>query len=128
MNKNPDRREFERFPMDFVLEVSSRNVDGKKLEDTVVSKEFSGQGATFLTQKADIYFPGQILELSVLLPETDKMQLCMMKTIATVIRIEPLKDSMNAYEKSDCTIAVEFKAGLKFERIDKKPRELSNNF
>jgi hypothetical protein len=119
MNKSPDRREFERFPMDFMLEVSSRDVDGKKLEDTVVSKEFSGQGATFLTQKADIYFPGQILELTVLLPETDKMQFCM-KTNATVIRIKPLKDSMNAYENRDCIIAVDFKAGLKLERVDKK--------
>ncbi len=119
MNKSPDRREFERFPMDFVLEVSSRNVDGEKLVDTVLSKEFSGQGAMFLTQKADIYFPGQILDLTVLLLETDEMQICM-KTNATVIRIELLKDSMNAYENRGCTVAVEFKAGLKLERVDKK--------
>ena len=105
--------------MDFVLGVSSRDVDGKKLEDTVVSKEFSGEGATFLTQKADIYFQGQLLELAVLLPETDKMKPCM-KAKATVLRIESLKDSMNASESSGRAIAVEFKAGLKFECVDKK--------
>ncbi len=107
--------------MDYILEVFFGDMNGKKIEDTVVSKEFSGEGATFLTQKAEIYFPGQLLELTVLLPETDEMKACM-KTKATVLRIEPFKGSMNASENRDCTIAVEFKAGLKFECVDKKSR------
>ena len=122
MNKISDRRKFDRFPMDYILEVFFWDMNGKKIEDTVVSKEFSGEGATFLTQKAGIYFLGQSLELTVFLPETDAMKACM-KAKATVLRIEPFQDSINTSENRDCTIAVEFKAGLKFECIDKKSWE-----
>ena len=107
--------------MDFIIEVSFRDVNGIKLEDTVATKEFSGEGATFLTQKAEIYFPGLVLELTVVLPETDGMKPCM-KAQASVKRIEPVRDSINASEDSGIIIAVEFKAGLKFEWVAKKSK------
>jgi len=74
MDDRSDRRKFDRFPIDFVLEVYSEDVEGKKFKDKPVLEDISGEGAKFLTQNSDMYFPGQLLEITVFLPGTDEVE------------------------------------------------------
>jgi len=57
-----------------VLEVYSEDAEGKKFNDKAVLKDVSGGGAKFLTKKSDMYFPGQLLKIIILLPGTDEME------------------------------------------------------
>jgi len=111
MHSKSDKREFERLPIDFVLEVYSEDVEGKKIEDKAVLKDISGEGAKFLTQKPDMYFPGQLLEITVFLPETDEME-AHMKAKATVVRIDPSNDSEKANKSRGRDIAIKFETHL----------------
>jgi hypothetical protein len=42
MNNKSDKREFERFLVDFVLEVSAEDIEGNKYDDKTVLKNISG--------------------------------------------------------------------------------------
>jgi len=108
MEKESNKREFERLPIDFV--------EGKKFEDKAVLEDFSGGGAKFLTKKSDMYFPGQLLEITVFLPGTDEMK-AHMKAKATVVRIDPSNDSEEDSKNRASDIAIRFATHLNFERI-----------
>ena len=116
MHSKSDRRKFDRLPIDFVLEVYSENVEGKKVEDNAVLKDVSGEGAKFLTQKPDMYFPGQLLNVTNLLPGTDEME-AQMKAKAIVVRIDPSNDSEEDSKNRASDIAIRFATLLNFERI-----------
>jgi len=116
MNNQADKREFERLTIDFVLEVYSEDVEGKKFEDKADLKDVSGGGAKFLTQKFDMYFPGQLLEITIFLPGTDEME-AHMKAKATVVRIDPSNDSEKDNKSQGRGISVKFEARLNFERV-----------
>jgi len=113
--KKADKREFERLPIDFVLEVYSEDVEGEKFEDKTVLEDVSGGGAKFLTQRPYMYFPGQLLEITVLLPGIDEME-AHMKAKAIVVRIDPLNDSEKANKSPEGCIAVKFETHLNFAR------------
>jgi hypothetical protein len=117
MDKEADKREFERLPIDCVLEVYPEDVEGKKFEDKAVLEDVSGGGAKFLTKKSDMYFPGQLLEITILLPGTDEME-AHMKTKATVVRIDPSNDSEKNNKSLEGCIAVKFETHLSFGRIE----------
>ena len=116
MEKESNKREFERLPIDFVLEVYSEDAEGKKFNDKAVLKDVSGGGAKFLTKKSDMYFPGQLLKTIILLPGADEME-AHMKAKATVVRIDPSNDSGKNNKTREHYIAVKFIAHLNFERI-----------
>jgi len=113
MEKESNKREFERLPIDFVLEVYSENAEGKKFEDKAVLEDVSGGGAKFLTKKSDMYFPGQLLEITVFLPGTDEMK-AHMKAKATVVRIDASNDSEQDNKNPESCIAVKFETHLSF--------------
>jgi len=115
MDKESDKRKFERLPIDFVLEVYSEDAEGKKFEDKAVLEDVSGGGAKFLTKKSDMYFPGQLLEITVFLPGTDEMG-AHMKAKATVVRIDPSNDSEKNNKSRGLSIAVKFETRLNFAR------------
>jgi hypothetical protein len=66
MNTKSDRRDFDRFPADFEIEVAAEDSEGKKYKEKTVLRNISGGGAKFITQQDGKYFPGQILEMTVL--------------------------------------------------------------
>jgi hypothetical protein len=117
MNAKSDKRKFERLPIDFVLEVISKDLEGKEFVDKAVLEDVSGDGAKFLTKESDRYFPGQELNIKFFLPGTEKMKV-RMGAKATVVRIDPSDDSEKGCKSSGCNIAVNFKTHLNFERID----------
>ncbi|MBI9086090.1 MAG: PilZ domain-containing protein [Desulfobacterales bacterium] len=116
MDKESYKREFERLSIDFVLEVYSEDVEGKKFEDKSVLENVSGGGAKFLTKKSDMYFPGQLLEIAILLPGTDEME-TYMKAKAIVVRIAPSDDYEQTNKNPEAFIAVKFETHLNFVRI-----------
>jgi len=63
MNTTSDKREFERFPVGFVLEVSAQDIDGKGFRDTGVLNDVSGEGAKFLTRNIDQTLKVQSVQL-----------------------------------------------------------------
>ena len=116
MSYNPDRREFERFLIDFPLVVFAEDIEGKKIKDRCVLKNVSGSGAQFFTQQYDIYFPGQLLDITIFLPKTSEVE-AHMQTKATVIRVDRPADSEKKNKNRGCGIAVRFNTRLNFERI-----------
>ena len=116
MNNKSSRREFERFSIDFVMGVYAKDAEGKRFNEKVVLKDISGGGAKFITQKSDIFFLGQLLEITVFLPKIGEVE-AHMKTKATVVRIDQATDSEKENESRGRSIAVKFEIRLNFERI-----------
>jgi len=119
MNNQSERRAFNRFPMKFVLEVSAKDSEGKKYQENTVLKDISGEGARFITQQAGKYFPGQSLELTIHLPDSDEVKACMIGK-AIVLRIDSPGDSGVEDKNKDVYIAVKLETPLRFERVDVK--------
>lgn len=122
MTDNADRRGFERFLMEFVVEVASKDIKEKIFNEKVVLKDISGGGAKFITRNARRYFLGQLLDLKIYLPGTDDVK-GYMKGEATVVRIDPFDSSGIDEKNQDAGIAIEFNSWLNFGRIDMENKE-----
>jgi len=118
MNINPDQRDFNRFPMEFVLKVSAEDNEGKKFDEKAVLQDISGGGARFISQQAGKYFPGQLLDLIIYLPGTDDVKAHMCGK-ATVVRIVSAGVLHINEKNSTLSIAVKFVSSLLFERDTK---------
>jgi len=116
MSNPSDKRKFNRFPIDFVLEVSAESIEGKKFLDKASLKDVSGEGVKFLTQKSDMYFPGQLLGITIFLPGTDEIE-AHMKAKAIVVRIDPPNNSEKDNKSRGRDIAIKFETRLNFEKI-----------
>jgi len=119
MNNKSDRRAFNRFPMEFMLEVSSEDSEGKEFNEKTVLKDISGEGAKFITQQAGKYFPGQSLEMTIYLPGPNDVK-ADMRGKATVVRIDPSGNSGLGEKSQEMSIAVTFDTPLHFERVNVK--------
>jgi hypothetical protein len=124
MNHNTDKREFDRFPIEFVMEVAAEDSEGERYKEKTVLKDISGNGAKFITQQARKYFPGQSLEMTIYLPGTNDVKADMRGT-ATVVRIDSLSNSGIGGKSREMCIAVKLETPLKFQRVDVKKEENS---
>ena len=124
MNNKPDRRNFNRFPITFRMEVAAKDSEGKKYQENTVLKDISGEGAKFITQKAGKYFLGQSLGLTIHLPGSDEVK-ARMRGKATVVRVDSPTDSKIEHKSQTISIAVKLDAPLHFERVDIKKEENS---
>lgn len=112
MNNKSDKREFERFPVDFVLEVSAKDIEGNSYDDKAVLKNVSGGGAKFMTRQSAKYFLGQPLEITIYLPGTNDVN-AHMRGKATVVRTYSPSDSGIGEKSKGTCIAIRFDAPLK---------------
>jgi len=119
MNNKPDRRNFNRFPIEFIMEVAATDSEGKKSKENTVLKDISGEGAKFITQQAGKYFLGQSLELTIHLPGNAEVK-ARMRGKATVIRLDPLSNSEIDGKSQTMSIAIKLDTPLRFERDDVK--------
>jgi len=119
MNNKSDRRAFNRFPLEFMLEVAAEDSDGNKFNEKIVLEDISGDGAKFITQQAGKYFPGQSLKMTIYLPGPNDVK-ADMRGKATVVRIDPSGNSGIGEKSQEMSIAVTFDTPLQFERIDVK--------
>ena len=124
MNNISERRAFNRFPMEFVLEVSSEDIEGKKFYEKKMLKNISGEGARFITKQTGKYIPGQSLEMSICLPGTDEVK-AHMRGKATVVRIDASNNSGIGEKSQGMGIAVKLDTPLSFQRVDVKKEENS---
>ncbi len=119
MNNKPERRAFNRFPVEFMMEVSAEDSEGNKFNEKTMLKNISGGGAKFITQQAGKYFPGQSLEMTIHLPSTIDVKACMRGT-ATVLRIDPSSNKDIGEKCQGVGIGVRFDTSLHFERVKVK--------
>ncbi len=114
MNLEYDRRDFNRFSIEFAIEVSGKDRDGRTHRERATLRDISGEGAKFITQYPDRYFPDQPLDLTIYLPGTKEVK-AQMRGRARVVRIG---DSENIPEGEGISIAVKLYTSLQFERLD----------
>ncbi len=57
--KHKKQRDFERFPLDFLVEVTGLSQSGKAFSDRGKMKDVSGSGLCFFTAHSDWYSEGQ---------------------------------------------------------------------
>jgi len=114
MNKERDRRDFDRFPIDFTIEVSGKSSDGRIHRESTILSDISGGGAKFITRHPDRYFPDQQLDLTIYLPGTKEVK-AQMKGIARVVRIGY---PANIPEAEEASIAVRLQKFLQFKRLE----------
>jgi len=115
MRTGMNRRQFDRFQIDFHVEVLLQDNEGKVLREQTTLEDISGEGAGFLTRKAERYSLGKPLELIIYLPGTDEVQ-ASMKGKAKVVRIGPCGNAASSGEAQPVCVAVELDAPLCFER------------
>ena len=111
-----DRRAFDRFPIEFEIEVTTEDMEMEKYKEKVLLKNISGEGVKFVTRQADKYAIGQQLEISIYLPENDEVK-ARMRGKATVVRIDPPRSSRIREKNEEMGIAVKFHNRLYFERL-----------
>jgi len=76
-HKHETERDFERFPLDFLVEISGFSPAGKSFSDCGKMNNISGSGLCFSTAHAHWYTEGQKLHIQVCLPGTDALNATM---------------------------------------------------
>jgi hypothetical protein len=111
VNQQNDRRDFDRFPIEFTVEVVTQDSDGKKHKEQTVLMDISGGGARFITREAEQYFPGQLLEITIYLPGAEGVK-AHMRGRATVVRVDTSSGLPG--------VAIKLDTSLRFERLEVK--------
>ncbi len=117
MNNRSERRDFDRFAIEFVLDVDAEDAAGKIFNEKTVLKNVSGEGACFVTRQAGRYFLGQFLDMTIFLPGTSEVN-AFMKGKGNVVRIDRFNNSGTGEKNREIGIAVKFDTPLNFERSD----------
>ncbi|MCF8093770.1 MAG: PilZ domain-containing protein [Desulfobacteraceae bacterium] len=111
-----EQRDFDRYPVSFPVRISGKDKNRSPFEEESRLQDVSGNGAMFITRYPDRYYPGQLLQLSILLDAAEDVQACISNE-AAVVRIHP-----HHCELSDPSglagIAVRFHYTFDFERVD----------
>lgn len=122
MNNQSERREFNRFQIEFLIEISAKDKKGEIFHENTVLKNISGGGAKFTTWKTDQYFLGQELKMTLFLPGTGEVN-AHMSVKAQVMRINLMKKECKEKKNGEGSVAVRFDTLLNFEREDLKTSE-----
>jgi hypothetical protein len=115
MRTGTNKRQFDRFQIDFHMEVLVQDNEGRVLREQTTLEDISGEGARFLTRKAERYSLGKSLELIIYLPGTDEVK-AFMRGKARVVRIEPCSNAASSGQSQPVCVAVKLDAALYFER------------
>jgi len=112
-NKHGKTREFERFPLDFLVEVSGLSRSGNAFSDFGTMCNISGRGLCFSTPSADCYTVGQKVVVHICLPDTDGQGACMVAD-ARVIWIHASRHKKDN-EKEKALIGMKMNGCMAFE-------------
>ena len=116
MTNFSERRGCERFQIDLDVHISGVDPEGAAFFEKTSLYDISGEGARFLTSSASRYFPGQMIEIAIRLPETPEVA-ALMKATAVVLRIGDALTGTHAAGEEKKTVAVKITAPLNFERL-----------
>jgi len=81
-----NKREYDRYPLEFEVDVSTCSGTEKKFLERVILKDVSGGGACFISSQPEFYGIGRKIFLAICLPGTSRAD-ARMEGRATVIRI-----------------------------------------
>lgn len=112
-NKHDEQRSFERFPLDFLVEVSGIPGSGKTFVDKGYMRDVSGSGLCFSTAHIDAYTVGQELQIRVCLPGTDELAASMVSS-AKVAWIHVL-ESQESSPETKALIGIAMDGCMAFE-------------
>lgn len=118
MNKSVNRREFSRFPIDFLLVVTGSDRNGLEFRDEAVLVNISGGGASFTSLKEYQYFQDQALNISIDMPGSAEVE-AQMQATARVVRIN-LENDPDVSSKIQ--VSIEFNEPLHFDRLSVEPK------
>lgn len=76
-HKHENQRDFERYPLDFMVNVAGLSQSGTAFSDSGKIQDISGGGLCFSTAHPDWYAVGQKLAVHVCLPGTDELDASM---------------------------------------------------
>jgi hypothetical protein len=113
--KQSEKREYDRHPVAFPLEVHGRDVKGSSFIEKTRLKSISGSGAEFFAGENNNYFPGQSLKIFIALPGNDKVRACMYAE-ARVMRAETQHVSDHSTRVQEYRIAIQLETPLEFQR------------
>jgi hypothetical protein len=116
MDLKSDRRAFNRSPIELEIELSDETMGRKTFKERAFLLNISGEGAKFVTRKADRYFIDQQLDVSIHLPDSNEVKACM-RGKATVVRIDQTNSANRGENSGEMGIALKFNSRLNFERI-----------
>ena len=119
MNINSNKRNFDRFPLEFEMEVVAKDIEGKGFKEKTVLIDISGGGAKFTSRLADNYYLGQPLKLTINFLESD-VKTSRVEGNATVVRINKLNDSVVNNKDQVVSIAITLDTALQFGTVDMK--------
>jgi hypothetical protein len=117
MRNGEERRNFKRFPLDFGVEILSKDHHGRIQKETALLKDVSGEGVCFISERPQRYVLGQLLDLSIILPGTKKIA-ASMKASGTVVRMDVSRQGERLGCSRKAKIAVRLESPLNFERVD----------
>ena len=111
MNANDGKRDFERYALQYTMEVIGHDIEGKPFTEKTVLEDISGGGARFCSLLTDTYHVGQTLEFTITLPETERIS-ASMEGSATVVRI--IEQAETGRNKRRISIAVTLDSLMEF--------------
>ncbi len=114
---NEKKRNFERYPLEFKVDISVTSGKTKQAVERAVLKNISGDGACFLSNRPEFYSIGQRLELDIHMPGTDRMN-ARMEGQATVAWIGDIQ-ALEAGKPGRAPVGIFMDKPLSLERITK---------
>jgi len=118
-------RVFERFPLEFFIEITGKSQSGKTFSDRGAMRNVSGNGLSFSTVRADCYAVGQKVAIRVCLPGTDELD-ASMASDATVIWMQ-LADQHGGSEEDSTFIGIAMHGCMAFQTRSLAPSEDSDH-
>ncbi len=112
-----DKRQYQRHSLDFFLHIEGKNSKGQPFEEKTRLVNVSGGGAQFVTDCSHNYYEGQVLETSVILPQTREVK-GRMDTTATVVWMSQENHTDSSAEKQRLKISICFERNLELIRTD----------
>ncbi|MCF8110089.1 MAG: PilZ domain-containing protein [Desulfobacteraceae bacterium] len=111
-----EQRGFDRYSVGFPVIISGNDADSAPFEEKSRLQDVSGSGAMFLTKYPARYYPGQFLQLSILLDASKDVQ-ARINNEANVVRIHHQEPGFPDSSRQ-AGIAVSFSRAFDFQRID----------
>lgn len=111
-----DKRGFSRHWISFPVIVFREGSQDDAYQEKAVLKDISGGGALFVSSKPESYYPGQLLNISIMLDGTHDVR-ARVQAEATVIRIHR-EETVDGEPEQQAAVAVQFDRSFEFERID----------
>lgn len=117
IKKSLEQRDFDRYQVAFPIMVSGADPGNQAFEEKSLLQDVSGSGARFISAFPGRYYPGQLLQISILLDASDDVRACIHNE-ASVVRIHPPEPEDIEVSSQTQRIAIKFHSAFDFERLD----------